>query len=371
MLPEHDIPGLERRIADIEKEEDALAAQVSDMTVVRNRKRFIKVSRDYRDVRNLLELYRRLLTLSVDIDQARELLEEDEDEELLLLAGEEVEVLSGERDELEQRLLLMLLPKDPNDDKNTILEIRAGTGGDEAGLFAGDLFRMYGRYAERMGWKNEVLSSNLNPVGGFKEIIFSASGEAVFSKLKYESGTHRVQRVPATESSGRIHTSAVTVAVMPEAEEVDIEITPDELRIDVFKSSGPGGQSVNTTDSGVRITHLPTNTVVTCQDEKSQHKNKAKALKVLRSRILQRMQDEQAAKEAATRKRQVGSGDRSERIRTYNFPQGRITDHRISLTLFKLNEVLEGDLALLIEPLISDENEQRLASVAESSGDRH
>ena len=370
MLLKHDIPGLKQKIADLEKEEEILGVQISDMTVVRDRKRFEKVSREYREIRQLLNVYGRLLTVTENIGQAEDLLEEEGDEELLLLAEEEVKELSGEREELEQQLLLMLLPKDPNDAKNTILEIRAGTGGDEAGLFAGDLFRMYGRFAEKMGWKNEVLSSNPNPVGGFKEIIISVSGEAVFSKLKYESGTHRVQRVPVTESSGRIHTSAVTVAVMPEAEEVDVDLRNDELRVDVFRSSGPGGQSVNTTDSGVRITHLPSNTVVTCQDEKSQHKNKVKAMKVLRSRLLQRMEEEQAAKDAAARRKQVGSGDRSERIRTYNFPQGRITDHRINLTLFKLNEVLEGDLALVTEPLIQNEKEKRLASGGEPSSAR-
>jgi peptide chain release factor 1 len=254
-----------------------------------------------------------------------------------------------------------MLPKDPLDDKNVILEIRAGTGGDEAALFAADLFRMYTRLAERKRWKMEVLSHSPTGVGGFKEIIASISGDKVYSQLKYESGVHRVQRVPATESQGRIHTSAVTVAVLPEAEEVDVQISPEELRIDVFRSSGPGGQSVNTTDSAVRITHLPTGLVVSCQDEKSQHKNKAKGLKVLRSRLLDLMQHEQQQQIAQERKSMVGTGDRSERIRTYNFPQGRITDHRIGLTLYKLEDRLDGDLEELIQGLIAYYRTQALA----------
>jgi len=247
----------------------------------------------------------------------------------------------------------MLLPKDPNDDKNILLEIRAGTGGEEAALFAQDLFRMYTRYAERRGWSTEILSSNETGLGGFKEVILLVAGEGAYSRLKYEAGVHRVQRVPETESQGRIHTSAVTVAILPEAEEVDVDIKPEELRIDIFRASGHGGQHVNTTDSAVRITHLPTGIVVTCQDERSQHKNKAKAMKVLRSRLLELMQREQQNKVSQERRQMVGSGDRSERIRTYNFPQGRVTDHRIGLTLYQLEEVLQGELDLILDPLIT------------------
>jgi len=252
---------------------------------------------------------------------------------------------------IENELKFMLAPRDPNDEKNVILEIRAGTGGDEAALFAADLFRMYSRYAEIRRWKVEVLDSHPTGIGGFKEIIAAINGKAAYSRLKYESGVHRVQRVPLTESQGRVHTSAVTVAVLPEAEEVDVYIDPNDLRIDVFRSSGPGGQSVNTTDSAVRITHLPTGLVVICQDEKSQHKNKAKALKVLRARLLDQMQREQEAKIAQERKSQVGTGDRSERIRTYNFPQNRVSDHRINLTLYRLDAVMNGEIDEIIEPL--------------------
>lgn len=255
----------------------------------------------------------------------------------------------------------MLIPKDPNEGKNIIVEIRAGTGGDEAGLFAAELFRMYTKYATQRGWKTDVISSHSTGVGGFKEIIFGVDGNDVYGRLKFESGVHRVQRVPVTESGGRVHTSAVTVAVLPEAEEVEIEIAPEELRIDFFRSSGPGGQSVNTTDSAVRITHVPTGITVSCQDEKSQHKNKAKAMKVLRARLLDQMQREQAAQRAQERRTQIGTGDRSEKIRTYNFPQNRLTDHRVSgLTLYKLESVMEGDLNELVETLMAADQDERL-----------
>ena len=255
--------------------------------------------------------------------------------------------------ELETEIRVLLLPKDPNDEKNIFLEIRAGTGGDEAALFAADLFRMYSRYAETQGWRVEVMSSNPIGIGGFKEVIALVKGKNVFSRLKYESGVHRVQRVPDTETQGRIHTSAVTVAIIPEAEEVDLHIEANELKFDVYRSSGPGGQSVNTTDSAVRITHLPTGLVVTCQDEKSQHKNKAKALQVLRARLLDKMEQERQSQISEERKSQVGSGDRSERIRTYNFPQGRVTDHRINLTLYKLDQVIAGSLDEVVIPVIT------------------
>jgi peptide chain release factor 1 len=287
-----------------------------------------------------------------EIEENRELLN-DKDEALRELAKEELVALQEEKQKLESQLKLLLLPKDPNDRKGVLLEIRAGTGGEEASLFAASLFRMYTRHAEARGWKVEVMSSNPTGLGGFKEIITLIEGQGVYSRLKFEGGVHRVQRVPVTEASGRIHTSAVTVAVLPEADEVEVGIDPKELRVDVFRSSGPGGQSVNTTDSAVRVTHLPTGLVVTCQDEKSQHKNKAKSLKILRARLLERKQEEQRSEIAATRKLMVGSGDRSERIRTYNFPQGRVTDHRINFTLYKLEQVMDGDLNALTDALVT------------------
>jgi peptide chain release factor 1 len=279
------------------------------------------------------------------------------------MAEEELENLEARKESLEREIKILLLPRDPNDEKNVIMEIRAGTGGEEAALFGADLLKMYLRYAERMGWKTEFLSSNITDLGGVKEVVVSIQGKGAYSRLKFESGVHRVQRVPETESGGRIHTSAATVAVLPEAEEVDVEIKPEDIRIDVFCSSGPGGQSVNTTQSAVRITHLPTGIVVSCQDEKSQHKNKDKALKVLRARLLDKAQREQQDKMASTRKSMVGSGDRSERIRTYNFPQNRVTDHRINLTLYKLEQFLEGDIDEMIEALISTDQADRLKQV--------
>jgi peptide chain release factor 1 len=285
-----------------------------------------------------------------EIESNRSLLN-DPDPEMRKLAREEIDSLTLDLEQLGENLKVLLLPKDPNDEKNILLEIRAGTGGDEAALFAGDLFKMYSRYAELKGWKIEILSQNSTGIGGFKEIIVLIEGQMVYSRLKYESGVHRVQRVPETEAQGRIHTSAVTVAILPEAEEIDVDINPEDLRIDVYRSSGHGGQHVNTTDSAVRITHLPSGIVVTCQDEKSQHKNKAKAMKVLLSRMLDRQQAEQQSKISEERRNMVGSGDRSERIRTYNFPQGRATDHRIGLTLYKLEEVLRGELDIIVDPL--------------------
>jgi peptide chain release factor 1 len=287
----------------------------------------------------------------------------DGDPEIKSLAREETAALLIEKEEMENSLIKLLMPKDPNDDKNVILEIRAGTGGEEAALFSGDLFRMYVRYAEMRRWKVEILSQHQTGSGGFKEVIAMINGQGAFSALKYESGTHRVQRVPTTETQGRIHTSAVTVAVLPEAEDVEVHIDPSELKVDVYRSTGPGGQSVNTTDSAVRITHLPTGLVVTCQDEKSQLKNKNKALKVLKARLLDAMQREQDEKRSEQRKNQVGSGDRSERIRTYNFPQGRITDHRIGLTLYRLEDVLQGNLQEVIDELSTYYQSQAMENV--------
>jgi len=287
----------------------------------------------------------------------------DADPEMAEMARAEAQEAEQALNDAECRLQLLLLPTDPNDPKNVIMEIRAGTGGDEAGLFAGDLLRMYSRYAELRDWRVELMSASVSDMGGFKEVIFLVSGEGAYSRLKYEGGGHRVQRVPATEAQGRIHTSAVTVAVMPEAEEVDVALKNEELKFDVYRSSGPGGQSVNTTDSAVRVTHLPTGLVVTCQDEKSQHKNKAKALKVLRSRLFDLATRAQSDQIAAQRKAQVGSGDRSERIRTYNFPQNRLTDHRINLTLYNLEQIMEGELNAVIEAVIEHDQAEKLAAI--------
>lgn len=308
----------------------------------------------------IVEKYRQLKQVMKTIEEDQAVLNQNSDEELCELAQLEIAEMESRREALEDELKLLLLPKDPNDAKNAIVEIRAGTGGDEAGLFAGDLFRMYSRFAERKGWKIEILSSNPQGVGGVKEIIFMVKGDGTYAIMKYESGVHRVQRVPKTEASGRIHTSAASVAVLPEAEEVEIEIDTNDLKVDVYRSSGPGGQSVNTTDSAVRLTHIPTGMVVTCQDEKSQHKNKAKALKVLKARLLEKKQREEQAKLTESRRSMISTGDRSAKIRTYNFPQGRLTDHRIGLTLYRLNEMLDGDLDEVVQQLRLAEQAEQL-----------
>lgn len=339
-------------LADIDEKLMGLEHQLSDASLMSDQKKYQQVAREHSHVSKLNKLYQEYLAVGKDIAGNKELLEDEEtDSELTELAELELEELTAKIKNIEEAIQVLLLPKDPNDEKNTLLEIRAGTGGDEAALFVADLFRMYSRYAENNNWKVEVMSSNPIGIGGFKEIIALISGDSVYSRLKYESGVHRVQRVPETETQGRIHTSAVTVAIIPEAEEVELHIEPNELKFDVYRAQGPGGQSVNTTDSAVRITHLPTGLVVTCQDEKSQHKNKAKALQVMRARLLDKIQQEQHDKISEDRKSQVGTGDRSERIRTYNFPQGRLTDHRINLTLYKLEQVLSGMLDDVITPL--------------------
>jgi peptide chain release factor 1 len=311
----------------------------------------------------LIAKYRRFKSLTEELQQNEELLE-DPDTQIRDLARSEIQDLKEQLARIDEEIKVLLLPRDPNDEKNTLLEIRAGTGGEEAALFAADLFRMYSKFAEIMGWRVEIMSDHPTGMGGFKEIIALVEGQGAYSQLKYESGVHRVQRVPSTESQGRLHTSAVTVAVLPEAEEVDVVIDPEELRVDVFRSSGPGGQSVNTTDSAVRVTHLPTGLVVSCQDEKSQHKNKAKALKILRARLLDLKITEQQNKIAENRKSQVGSGDRSERIRTYNFPQNRLTDHRIGLTLYQLDQIMEGRLNEVIEALNTHYQAEQLQTQA-------
>ncbi len=350
-------------LRDIDERLRELERQLSDPHLVADQQRYRQVVRDHAQVAKLAELYASYTAVCGTIRVNQDLLHQEQDDlELTELAREELVELNLRREELEQAIRLRLLPKDPNDDKNIFLEIRAGTGGDEAALFVADLFRMYSRYAESLGWRIEVMSSNPIGIGGFKEIIALVSGNQVYSRLKYESGVHRVQRVPDTETQGRIHTSAVTVAIIPEAEEVDLHIEPSELKFDVYRSSGPGGQSVNTTDSAVRVTHLPTGLVVTCQDEKSQHKNKAKALQVLRARLLDRMEQERHDRISEERKSQVGSGDRSERIRTYNFPQGRVTDHRINLTIYRLDQVIAGMLDEVILPVITHYQTEALKS---------
>jgi len=334
---------------------------LSTAVVINDQKRFQQYAKERSDLAELLDTYRRYKKVCAELDESEQLaLERDED--MRQMAKAEAHLLREEKGTLEQRLTMLLVPKDPRDEKNIILEIRAGTGGEEAAIFAADLFRMYAKYAEKQRWRVEILSENVTGLGGFKEMIALIEGRQVYSRLKYESGVHRVQRVPATESQGRIHTSAVTVAVLPEAEEVEIEIDSNDLKIDVFRSSGPGGQHVNKTDSAVRMTHLPTGLVVSCQDEKSQFKNKAKALKILRARLLDRAVQAQQTEISQERKSQVGSGDRSERIRTYNYPQGRVTDHRIGVTLHNLEYVLEGDLEAIIDQLTTHFQTESLQS---------
>ncbi len=349
---------------DIEEKITQLEGKLSDPVLISNQPEYRKVAQEHAHLSKLNKMYQEYRKVQLSIEENKEIIaDEKEDEELKELARGEIEEFSFREAELEKEISIVLLPKDPNDEKNTFLEIRAGTGGDEAALFVGDLFRMYSRYAETMGWKVETIDSSPIGIGGFKEIVALISGDLVYSKLKYESGVHRVQRVPDTETQGRIHTSAVTVAILPEADDVEINIDMNELKFDVFRSSGPGGQSVNTTDSAVRITHLPTGLVVTCQDEKSQHKNKAKALTVLRARLFDQIQQEHHDKISQERKSQVGSGDRSERIRTYNFPQGRVTDHRINLTVYKLDAIMAGKLDEVIVPLITHDQAEQLKFV--------
>lgn len=341
------------RLTEIDRRYGELEKLLGDPEVIARPALYQRYAKEHADLHELVSTYREYEQVLGELEESNRILRED-DEELKALAKEELPNLKEKKNILEEKLKMLLLPRDANDQRSVLLEIRAGTGGDEAALFAADLFRMYARYAESQGWRVEVVSTSPSGgLGGFKEIIALIEGEGVYSRLKYESGVHRVQRVPVTEAQGRIHTSAVTVAIMPEAEEVEVEIDPKDIRIDVFHSSGHGGQSVNTTDSAVRITHLPTGMVVSCQDEKSQHKNKAKAMKVLRARLLDRMIQKQNEELARLRKSQVGSGDRSERIRTYNFPQGRVTDHRINLTIYNLEEFLDGEMGEMIDALIA------------------
>lgn len=340
-----------------------LTEKISDPEIINDQKVWQKYMKEHADLEPIIMKYREYKAVLDSIAESKEILQEESDEELRELAKMELSDMESQVEPLEEELKLLLVPKDPNDEKNVIVEIRGGAGGDEAALFAGDLLRMYSRYAERKGWKVSMLSSNETGVGGYKEVSFMIKGKGAYSRLKYESGVHRVQRIPSTESGGRIHTSTATVAVLPEVEDVEVEINDNDIRIDVFRASGNGGQCVNTTDSAVRITHIPTGEVVSCQDEKSQLKNKEKAMKVLKARLYDRALADQQKEISAERKSQVGTGDRSERIRTYNFPQGRISDHRINLTLYKLDSFLDGDIDEMIDALITVDQTEKMTAI--------
>ena len=353
------------KLDSLNERHEELEALLGDASVISDQEKFRAYSKEYAQLEDVVKCFSRWKQLNSNMEEAEILLE---DPSMRDMALEEIEECKTEIEQVEQQLQILLLPKDPNDEYNAYLEIRAGTGGDEAGIFAGDLFRMYSRYAEGKRWRIETLSANESEQGGYKEIIVKVSGEGVYGQLKFESGGHRVQRVPKTESQGRIHTSACTVAVMPELPESELpEINPSDLRIDTYRSSGAGGQHVNTTDSAVRITHIPTGIVVECQEERSQHKNKAKAMSVLASRIVQAEQERQAAEQADTRRNLLGSGDRSDKIRTYNYPQGRVTDHRINLTIYRLDEVMNGKIDELIQPIITEYQADQLAALSESN----
>jgi len=351
------------RLEDIVIRFEEILEELNNPGIVENQERFRKLMKEQTELQPIVEAYKSYKAAKQDAEDSLLLLEEENDEEMRQLAKEELSDARARIDDLEQKLKILLLPKDPNDDKNVVVEIRAGAGGDEAALFSAELYRMYCRFAERNHWKTELVSVNESGIGGFKEVVFMISGQGAYSKLKYESGVHRVQRVPATESGGRIHTSTSTVAIMPEAEEVDVELDLNDCKFDVFRASGNGGQCVNTTDSAVRLTHIPTGIVISCQDEKSQLKNKDKALKVLRSRLYDLELAKKQSAEAEERRSQIGTGDRSEKIRTYNFPQGRVTEHRIKLTLYKIDEVMDGDIYEIIDSLIAADQAAKLTKM--------
>ena len=359
---------IKEKLATLVERHEEISALLGDPEIISDQNRFRDLSVEYSQLEDIVQTFGQYQEAQEALESAKEMLGDD-DAEMRELAELEVESSKETIEQLEVTIQKLLLPKDPNDDKNTFLEIRAGTGGDEAAIFSGDLFRMYSKYAEKQRWQVEIISENLGEHGGYKEIIARIVGNGVYSKLKFESGAHRVQRVPETESQGRIHTSACTVAIMPEADELDeIEINPADLKVDTYRASGAGGQHVNKTDSAIRITHLPSGVVVECQDERSQHKNRAKAMSVLKARLMADQENKQQAELAQERRNLVGSGDRSERIRTYNFPQGRMTDHRIGLTLYKLDEVMEGDLNQVVEPLLSEHQADLLAELASGNG---
>lgn len=349
------------KLKDIETKYAEVERALGDPAQISNQQRLMELSKTHAELSPIVSAYQKYQQLEAALEETQLMLESETDAEIVGLAEEELEILTAQKEELTEELKLLLIPKDPNDEKNVIIEIRAGTGGEEASLFAAELFRMYTRYTERQNWKLEILNSNATGLKGFKEIVFSIEGGQAYSQLKYEGGIHRVQRIPATEASGRIHTSAVTVAVLPEAEALDLEIDEaTELRIDTYRSSGPGGQSVNTTDSAIRITYIPTGLVVTCQDEKSQHKNRSKAMKILRARLQEQKQAELNSERSETRRSMVGSGDRSEKIRTYNFPQSRVTDHRIQFSTYQLDSVLDGDIQEFIDRLTTADQAEKL-----------
>ncbi|KGN02550.1 peptide chain release factor 1 [Clostridium novyi A str. 4570] len=346
-----------------ENKYEELSIKISDPSVMANQNEWRKLCKEHAELETIVTKYREYKTNKEELEANKEMLSEETDKDMKEMIQEEIKTLEESIVKDQEELKILLLPKDPNDDKNVFIEIRAGAGGDEAALFAANLFRMYTRYAERHGWKTELMSANETDIGGFKEVVFMLRGDSAYSKMKFESGVHRVQRVPDTESSGRIHTSTATVAVLPEVDDVDIQIDPNDIRVDVFRASGHGGQCVNTTDSAVRMTHIPTGIVVSCQDEKSQLKNKEKAMKVLKARLYEKAEAERAASISADRKSQVGTGDRSERIRTYNYPQGRVTEHRIGLTLYKLEAFLDGDMEEVIDALITAEQAEKMKAM--------
>ena len=353
------------KLDDLKNKYIELSEKISDPEILSDSQKLQRLMKEQAQLEPIVTKYNEYMEVFNQLNDSKEMLKEKLDEDFKEMVKEEVKELTAREEELMQEIKILLLPKDPNDDKDVIVEIRAGVGGDEAGLFAGDLLRMYLRYAERKGWKTEFMSVNEQGVGGYKEVIFSIRGKGAYSKLKYESGVHRVQRVPDTESSGRIHTSSATVAVLPEVDDIEIEINPNDVRVDVFRSSGNGGQCVNTTDSAVRLTHIPTGIVISCQDEKSQLKNKDKAFKVLKARLYDKYMQEQNDELAQERKSQGGSGDRSERIRTYNFPQGRVTDHRIGLTLYKLDSFIDGDITEMLDALLTSDQAEKLNKISE------
>lgn len=350
------------RLQMAENRYDEINHKLSDPSVIANQDEYRKLMKEHADMQDIVNKYNEYKKVSKEISDDKEMLNEKLDKDFREMVEMELNEAELKLEQIKKELKILLLPKDPNDEKNVIVEIRGGAGGDEAALFAGVLFRMYTRYAERNGWKTEILDSNPTEIGGFKEVVFMIEGSGAYSRLKFESGVHRVQRIPATEANGRVHTSTVTVAVLPEVEEVDVDINPNDLRIDTYRASGAGGQHINKTDSAIRITHLPTGIVVACQDQRSQHKNRDRAMTILRSKLYEMAQEQQTSEIAQSRKSQVGTGDRSERIRTYNYPQGRVTDHRIGLTLYKIEDILDGDLNEIIDALITTDQADRLGN---------